>query len=33
MDLNFCEGGHNNIKIVRQEDLAIFHALLKTQKL
>ena len=33
MNLNFCEGNHNNIKIVRQEDLAIFQALLKTQKL
>lgn len=27
--LTFCEGTHNNIKIVRQEDLAIFSALLK----
>ena len=30
-NLNFCEGGHYNIKIVRQEDLAIFAALLKLQ--
>lgn len=29
MPLNFCEGTHNNIKIVRQEDIAIFTALLK----
>ncbi|MDO4501605.1 MAG: XRE family transcriptional regulator [Coriobacteriia bacterium] len=28
-DLNFCEGNHNNIKIVRQEDIAIFTALVK----
>ena len=29
MPLRFCEGGHNNVKIVRSEDLAIFAALLK----
>lgn len=28
-DINFVEGNHNNIKIVRQEDIAIFSALLK----
>ena len=28
-NLNFCEGNHNNIKIVRQEDIAIFTALVK----
>jgi 2-C-methyl-D-erythritol 4-phosphate cytidylyltransferase len=27
--LNFCEGNNNNIKIIRQEDIAIFSALLK----
>ncbi|MDD6250971.1 MAG: 2-C-methyl-D-erythritol 4-phosphate cytidylyltransferase, partial [Bacillales bacterium] len=27
--LNFYEGSHNNIKILRQEDVAIFTALLK----
>ena len=30
--LNFCEGTHDNIKIVRQEDLAIFATLLKCKK-
>lgn len=29
--LNFCEGDRNNFKIVRQEDLAVFEALLKSQ--
>lgn len=28
-DINFVEGNHNNIKIVRQEDIAILNALLK----
>ena len=30
-DLNFVEGNHNNIKGVRQEDLAILSALLKSR--
>ncbi len=28
MNLNFCEGGHSNLKIIRQEDIAVFNALL-----
>jgi 2-C-methyl-D-erythritol 4-phosphate cytidylyltransferase len=28
-DINFIEGSVNNIKIVRQEDIAVFAALLK----
>ena len=27
--INFIEGGFNNIKIVREEDLAMFGALVK----
>ena len=27
--LHFCEGNHNNIKLVRQEDVAVFTALVK----
>ena len=27
--LHFCEGKHNNIKLVRQEDIAVFTALLR----
>lgn len=30
-DLNFVEGNHNNIKVVRQEDIAILAALLKSR--
>ena len=30
-DLNFVEGNHNNIKVVRQEDIAILAALLKSK--
>ena len=30
-ELNFVEGNHNNIKIVRQEDIAILSALLKNR--
>lgn len=30
-ELNFVEGSHNNIKIVRQEDIAILSALLKNR--
>ena len=30
-ELNFVEGNHNNIKIVRQEDIAILGALLKSR--
>lgn len=32
-DINFCEGNHNNIKVVRQEDVAILNALLKERML
>jgi 2-C-methyl-D-erythritol 4-phosphate cytidylyltransferase len=28
-DINFIEGSVNNIKIIRQEDIAVFTALLK----
>jgi len=28
----FVEGNHNNIKIVRQEDIAIFTALIKSRE-
>lgn len=31
--LNFIEGNHNNIKILRQEDVAIFTALIKVKNL
>ena len=31
MNPHFCEGGHNNLKIVRQEDIAVFSALLKAR--
>ena len=27
--INFIEGSNNNIKIVKQEDIAIFEALIK----
>ena len=30
-DLHFVEGNHNNLKIIRQEDVAIFTALLKSK--
>ena len=30
-DLQLCEGNHNNIKVVRQEDIAILSALLKNR--
>lgn len=30
-ELNFVEGNHNNIKVVRQEDIAILSALLKSR--
>ena len=28
-EINFIEGGFNNIKIVREEDLTVFSALVK----
>lgn len=31
LPLHFCRGSHNNIKLVRQEDIAIFTALLRRQ--
>ena len=32
-NINFCEGNHNNIKVVRQEDIAILSALIRQKML
>jgi len=32
-DIHFCEGNHNNIKVVRQEDIAILSAILRQSML